>query len=428
MDVVDAARRAIETGPVCPACIGRTLGDRSRGLTNERRGEAVLDALAMADDRPVDEVRTDEPCWVCEGLTGRYDELATAIVEAIGDREFETYQVGTRLPPFLQENDRLLRDDVRDDPEAGEALKRECNREIGKRVGRRCGAAVDFGRPDIVAVVDIEAGTVELTVNSAFVYGRYRKLERGIPQTEWPCSTCDGRGRVVDELCDDCGGNGLQYDRSVEQLVAPTIQEALEGTDATFHGAGREDIDARMLGPGRPFVVEVAEPRRRTVDLGDLTDAVNDAADGAVQVRELSLATHDMVEHVKELDASKTYEVDLSFSEPVDVTDLDAAVAALEGATIEQQTPTRVAHRRADLTRTRTVHTADVVDATPTGARVRIHGEGGLYIKELLHGDDGRTKPNLADVLDVSVTVEALDVVDVEGEGSSVFATDDYLV
>ena len=58
-------------------------------------------------------------------------------------------------------------------------------------------------------------------------------------------------------------------------------------------------------------------------------------------------------------------------------------------------------------------------------AVVDIHGEGGLYIKELMSGDEGRTEPNLAGVLGVGATVTALDVLDVEGVAEP-FLTDEY--
>jgi tRNA pseudouridine synthase 10 len=48
-------------------------------------------------------------------------------------------------------------------------------------------------------------------------------------------------------------------------------------------------------------------------------------------------------------------------------------------------------------------------------ATVEVHGEGGLYIKELVSGDEGRTEPSLAGALGVAATVETLDVIDVEG-------------
>jgi tRNA pseudouridine synthase 10 len=52
----------------------------------------------------------------------------------------------------------------------------------------------------------------------------------------------------------------------------------------------------------------------------------------------------------------------------------------------------------------------------PTHATVEIHGAGGLYVKELVSGDDGRTEPSLAGLLGVDARVTDLDVLAVEGE------------
>jgi tRNA pseudouridine synthase 10 len=175
-------------------------------------------------------------------------------------------------------------------------------------------------------------------------------------------------------------------------------------------------VDALMLGTGRPFVIEVEEPRRRTVDVARLEADINAFADGKVEVEGLRLATYDMVERVKELDASKTYRAEVAFGDSVTADELAEAVAALDGATVEQYTPQRVDHRRANLTRTRTVHSISAELEDDHRATVEVHGEGGLYIKELISGDDGRTEPSLAGVLGVAAEVTALDVLAVEGE------------
>ena len=49
-------------------------------------------------------------------------------------------------------------------------------------------------KPDILALIDVLTLTVTLDVRSAYVYGRYKKYERGIPQTRWPCRACKGQG------------------------------------------------------------------------------------------------------------------------------------------------------------------------------------------------------------------------------------------
>ncbi len=414
MTVLDTARTALSTGPVCDACLGRLVADRSFGLANDERGRGLRVAVALEDDDPFEE--TDAECWVCEGECARHDWWAENAAAALRGYEFDTYQVGTRVPPLFEENDRLLREDVGLAPDAGEQFKSAFNREVGKRLGAKTGAEVDFGRPDVVVLCDLATDEVEVQVNSAFVYGRYRKLERDIPQTEWPCRECNGTGRQRDERCPGCDGTGYRYDESVEELTAPVVEDAMDGTDATFHGAGREDVDARMLGTGRPFVIEVEEPRTRDIDTNALERDVNDFAGGKVEVEGLRLATHEMVERVKELPASKTYRADVAFEEPVAAEDFEAALETLSGATIHQETPQRVDHRRASKTRTRVVYDIAGELENDRGATVEIDGEGGLYVKELIHGDEGRTEPSLAGLLGVRAEVRALDVLSVEGE------------
>ncbi len=456
--MLDRARTLLATGRLCDPCLGRPFADRSFGLTNGERGNALRVAVAMADDEDYEPPPSDA-CWVCEGVCARHDEWADRVVEALEGYEFDTYQVGTRTPPLVEENDRLLREDAGMDPDAGEQFKKAFNREVGKRVGARTGTEVDLDRPDVLAICHVERDHVERQVNPAFVFGRYRKLQRDIPQTEWPCRECGGSGDQLGEDgtedCDYCGGTGYLYPTSVEEEIAPHVRDAMEGSEATFHGAGREDVDARMLGTGRPFVVEVTQPRVRRPDVAALEDRIDEVADG-VAADGLRLATYEAVERVKELPASKTYRMSVEFGTPVTATALREALTTLHGAEIAQRTPNRVDHRRADRTRTRRVYGADgrlvrspeaddplapYVDGSgldpaagpatdadrgpgrggdapgeSAHALLEVHGEGGLYVKELVSGDEDRTDPSLAGLLGVESEVTALDVLAVEGE------------
>ncbi|MEF8883412.1 MAG: tRNA pseudouridine(54/55) synthase Pus10, partial [Halapricum sp.] len=204
------------------------------------------------------------------------------------------------------------------------------------------------------------------------------------------------------------------------------VVEAYAGESATFHGAGREDVDALMLGTGRPFVIEVEDPHARDVDPAQLEREINEFADGKAEVTDLAIPTYEMVERVKEHDASKTYRMAVEFDESVTDEDLQDALGTLRGETITQRTPQRVDHRRADIDRTREVHEIDGELDDDTHATVELDGEGGLYVKELVSGDEGRTEPSLAGLLGVEAVVTALDVLAVEGENEP-FATEEYL-
>ena len=429
-DLLALAEAVRDEDPVCLSCLGRLVADRSFGLTNDARGRALRITVALTEDVPF-EPPDATACWVCEGHAAEVETWAERVVDSLDGIEFATYQVGCRVPPLLEENDRLLRESIGLDADAGESLKRELNREVGKRVGAMTETTVDFDRADVVALLHLERGTVETRINPAFIYGRYRKCERDIPQTEWPCRDCGGEGTQLGaegpEPCDGCDGTGYRYDVSVEGLTVPHAVDAMDGSEGVFHGAGREDVDARMLGTGRPFVMEVKDPKRRRPDLDTLERQINEEADDMVEVEGLTFATHDMVERVKGLEASKRYRAEVSFAEPISDEAFTSAIEQLDGAIVEQYTPNRVDHRRASLTREREVYTCEGTLDSSTTAIIEVHGAGGLYIKELISGDEGRTKPSLAGVLGIDATVTALDVLAVEGEDEP-FATDEMLV
>lgn len=399
-EFIEQAREITRAGPICDDCLGRAFGRRGRGLANHERGEAVRVILSMVGGG----ARPGE-CWVCGGLLGRMDGWAERAAEAAEGLEFGTYLFGVRLSPRLAEMEAHFEE--RFPTGDSEPLKHALNRTAGKRFEHLfAGTTVDFEDPHLTFLIDLAADTIRMHVASVFVYGRYRKLVRGIPQTRWPCRRCRGRG------CDACGFTGKQYPESVEEWIAAPFVEASRAKDDRFHGAGREDIDARMLGEGRPFVLELRAPKRRALDLVELRQTVNESAGGRVEVSRLSFVRRRAVEVVKETKASKTYRVRVDFAEEVSPDVFCEALRTLVGE-IAQRTPQRVAHRRADLIRRRRVLAASGRLCDPTHAEIEFQTEGGLYVKELVSADDGRTVPSLAERIGVAASVTELDVIDV---------------
>ena len=215
----------------------------------------------------------DARCSVCLGemRPENLDRWADRAAEALSDWEYSTFLVGTKVSGLMAENEELLLADG--GSTHAEPFKSELNREVGKLVAAKTGKQVELKKPDMVVHLNLGKSEVELQVASVYIYGRYRKLIRGIPQTRWPCRVCRGLG------CPRCEGSGRMYHESVDELIKPAVMAAALAEDTTFHGAGREDIDARMLGTGRPFIVEAVRPKRRTIDLNKLREEINGQAD-----------------------------------------------------------------------------------------------------------------------------------------------------
>jgi tRNA pseudouridine synthase 10 len=82
-------------------------------------------------------------------------------------------------------------------------------------------------------------------------------------------------------------------------------------------------------------------------------------------------------------------------------------------ALIKQQTPLRVVHRRADLIREKYIYKLKVKKVSLKRALMEIHCQGGLYVKELVSGDEGRTVPNISESLGNRAKTLKLDVLKV---------------
>ncbi len=408
--LLSEAQEILRSETLCDRCLGRCFAKRGTGLTNPERGRALRVALAMtAGDAP----SSPEHCPLCRGIFASAEHWADRAVDAVEAVEFSTYLVGTRLPSTVETAEAELWARQGLTPRQAEPLKQEFNREVGRRLALRLedhgrAVRVDFSDPQIALLADLPDDRLDVTIHPLFVYGRYRKLARGLPQTRWLCRRCRGRG------CPECRGTGKQYAESVEELIAPPLVRAADGEDFDLHGAGREDIDARMLGAGRPFVLEVASPKLRTLDLDALQAEINRNAEGRVGVRGLVRASRATVHEIKELDARKRYRAWVELAEPIPAARLQRAVASLEDVDISQRTPARVSHRRSDLVRRRRVHELSAELTGEREALVELLGDGGLYVKEFISGDEGRSAPSLAGALGVGARVTALDVLEVE--------------
>ncbi len=426
--VIEIAWEILKEGSICDSCLGRQFAQLATGLTNAERGRAIKIVLAMIADEqlkrgekglmellaPSSEhaqkrlgVKIEQKCWVCGDLFKKLEDLADKAKKLLADYEYNTFHVGTIVRGELAEKEEILWNKCK--IVQAEPLKAEINREIGKLLQHKTGKKVELMRPDIVVLIDLEREEARLQVNSIFIYGRYRKLMRGIPQTHWPCRNCRGLG------CERCNFTGKMYMESVEELIAPKVLEASGGCEVIFHGAGREDIDARVLGRGRPFVLEVRGPKVRSFDLKAVEQAINSYAAGKVEVQELRFVEKTAVEIIKNRDADKLYRVKVIFDQAISEEKLKIALGSLIKSTIEQRTPQRVLHRRVDKIRRRKVLEAQIKEFKGNEALLEIRCEGGLYVKELISGDGGRTKPSLSELLGVEASAVALDVIEVLG-------------
>ncbi|TFG31895.1 tRNA pseudouridine(54/55) synthase Pus10 [Candidatus Thorarchaeota archaeon] len=446
--VLAIAQKLIEQHVLCDKCLGRQFGWLGTNTTNDDRGHSLKLTLCMSADAQLKsgekelasnaikllasngmfspakmiaeknniDYEKQDACYLCtiddESVFARIPLIAERVIGLAKDIEFETFLVGSIPLPLLAERQDEL--SAIHSIMHAETLKSHFNRELGIQLHDLLQKHVDFDKPDVVFVYSMESDELKVQINPVFIYGRYRKLVRGIPQSRWDCKKCRGRG------CDECNGTGRKYQDSISEYVGIPTQGIVDGSRFKFHAAGREDIDVLMLGDGRPFVIEITEPRVRTPDLNEITKSINKEAEGKIEVHKLVLTDRHQLQKLKE-DAStnvKEYEAAIATDSPVTNKQLKQVEKAFKGVVIEQRTPQRVAHRRSDLIRKKVIHEIRFEKHNNGLLRATFKVQGGTYIKELISGDEGRTTPSISEKLGTGCKCEELNVTAIYSVGS----------
>ena len=386
-------------GQICKHCLGRKLSKTIEGSNNIERADKVCEELKIDLD--------DASCVICDNI---FDKLDDDLEKKIGDKinqlgiEFDTFLVGSQIDKDIQKRDEELSEKFNLDVET---IKKELNRLIGLKIYEIYGKEAEFERQDIVFSINLKnSPKVRIQINPLYIEEKYNKLKRGIPQTKWPCTKCKGKG------CEVCNHTGKQYPESVEELISEHVLKLTKGREAKFHGAGREDIDVLMLGSGRPFVLEIKEPKIRNLDLKQLEEDVNKINEGKTSYHNLHLCERGRKAEIKQSspDAYKIYNALVVCDQPFDENKLEKLIKLDE---IHQQTPLRVLRRRADKVRIKHVLDLSYEIIDEKTFNMLIKTEGGLYIKELISGDEGRSNPNVGEILGVSAKCAQLDVIEV---------------
>uniref|UniRef100_A0A5S6QIK3 tRNA pseudouridine(55) synthase n=1 Tax=Trichuris muris TaxID=70415 RepID=A0A5S6QIK3_TRIMR len=240
----------------------------------------------------------------------------------------------------------------------------------------------------------------KLRTEATLLAGRYVKFSRHLYQTPWL-------------LCD-----GTAFVGCVQDYLAKVLKVRLRCDDISFSAGGREDVDVRMLGSGRPFVVQCMGCREcnlSELDIQQIQSAVN-ASTKDISIAGLRMVTKEEFANLKscETEKRKTYFALCRASGPVGTAQLSKLIS-LAPLKIEQKTPTRVLHRRTLATRSRSIENIHAWRGQEEcDFFILITTEAGTYVKEFVHGDFGRTIPNVSDVLGVPVDLVELDVQSVD--------------
>ena len=241
-----------------------------------------------------------------------------------------------------------------------------------------------------------------VTRDSLFIAGRYRKHSRNISQSPWE----------------------EKYELSVSGIIGDYLTKEVTGaSEAKFSSSGREDVDVRMLGNGRPCLLELINPKIITFSTEEIDfwqEKIKAISQGNVEFFDIAIVNGIAAANVLkdgEDAKAKTYFCQIHTKIPIsEVCFRDKFGAMSPQITLHQKTPIRVLHRRANLVRTRTISNFSAKWISPDYFELALTSEAGTYIKEFVHGDFGRTLPSLGSLLfedSMCCSLLELDVLDI---------------
>ncbi|KAL5009163.1 hypothetical protein ScPMuIL_014744 [Solemya velum] len=240
---------------------------------------------------------------------------------------------------------------------------------------------------------------ISCTCTPLYLAGRYNKYSRSLSQTPWLI-------------------NGVRkMENSVEELICRKIKEKYDADEYRFSSSGREDVDVRMLGAGRPFLVELINPHLvnwMPEDITQLQKSINgDTKD--VKVNDLQVVPREETDRLKEgeMEKEKTYTALCWSTKVLTQEDLDK-LAQYKDLKVMQKTPIRVIHRRPLADREKVIFNMSAEKIDKSHFRLSLSTQAGTYIKEFVHGDFGRTQPNLSTLLGMECDILELDVEEVK--------------
>ncbi|MCJ7649748.1 MAG: tRNA pseudouridine(54/55) synthase Pus10 [Candidatus Lokiarchaeota archaeon] len=436
---------------ICPHCLGRMFSLFATNTTNLERGNSILLALMMQlhenylssnekNDDTVNHLRilaekakyvpamkvmekeglifdnetTQPSCYLCDNIFSSLAKYTLKAMKKLEDLDYESFLVGTDLNGKIINLEDEFK--VRFKILGAESFKSHFNREVGKFLSTQINKSTDFANPDITIIFSLsfDSFSIDLVIRSLFIYGRYNKLIRGIPQTHWNCRRCKGMG------CDNCNFTGKQHQTSVEELIIPEFIKISKSTGAKFHGAGREDIDVRMLGKGRPFILELQNPVIRLLNLENLEKRVNKITRKKVEIHDLQFSNKNKVISIKNNaeNTKKLYKALVQSEKRITKSQFNEFLILLQtqlvGKKLSQRTPERVSHRRADKVRQKYIYELNGRYLKSDLFEFTIKTQGGTYIKELINGDEGRTINSFTELFGAPLICKELDVLQID--------------
>ena len=238
--------RILKNYDLCEYCTGRFVSKLVGKPSSKLLGKKYLKKFGKS---------SDTKCYVCKNIFENLDSMLSNIFEKSCNLDFKTFNLGLILKNSFLERDDLIKSKFK--IKGIENLKFAISTEMSKKISRKTKSKRIMNDPELFIQANFKDESSTIRTKPIFVYGRYNKKIRRLPQKQISCKSCNGIG------CHNCNFRGLENIESIEGKISNLLIKKFEGNQVKINWIGGEDQSSLVLGNGRPFFAKILNPKKR---------------------------------------------------------------------------------------------------------------------------------------------------------------------
>ena len=204
---------------------------------------------------------TNVECFICKGIFSIINEIAHKIFETINFQEkysYRSFTIGTSLPYYMFDKEDYIRSlfklkDIED-------IKTSFNFEIRNKFKFLSKKKLNLKNPDIKINLFISGNneySITILSRSLFLLGRYTKKKFMAQREKNDLNGCSF----------DVHDQKILKKQSIETIIQKTLSNYIRSDRIVFTWYGSEDDNSQVLGKGRLFMIQLINPRNRTIKI-----------------------------------------------------------------------------------------------------------------------------------------------------------------
>ena len=251
----DTVSKILKNYDLCEYCTGRIISKIVGKPPSKFLGKKYLKKLGKSDHKT---------CYICKNIFGSLELVLSNIFEKSSHFDFKTFHLGITLKPSFLERDDYLKSKFK--IKGIENVKFTIAKELAKKISRRTNSKRITDDPDLFIQANFKDESCILRAKPMFVYGRYNKKIRKLPQKQGLCRSCNGIG------CHNCDFKGIENLQSIEGKISNLFIKKFDCNQVKINWIGGEDQSSLVLGKGRPFFAKILNPKKRNRILRKTSD------------------------------------------------------------------------------------------------------------------------------------------------------------